>query len=70
MARVTALAGHRTSAPAKARESVLAIGAHPGDIEIGAGGALLAHRAASGSPALYRFDFILQGENETAFLDI
>jgi protocatechuate 3,4-dioxygenase alpha subunit len=30
---------------------------------------LLARRA-SGDPALYRFDFVLQGEHETAFLDI
>ncbi len=28
------------------RESVLAVGAHPDDVEIGAAGALLAHRAA------------------------
>jgi len=31
---------------------------------------LLARRAQDGSPALYRFDIVLQGENETAFLDI
>ena len=31
---------------------------------------LLADRAAGVTPALYRFDFVLQGENETAFLDI
>lgn len=31
---------------------------------------LLARREAGGSPALYRFDIVLQGENETAFLDI
>lgn len=30
---------------------------------------LLAH-AEAGNPALYRFDIVLQGENETAFLDI
>jgi two-component system, NtrC family, response regulator HydG len=46
VARVTALAAQRTTAPAVTQDSVLAIGAHPGDIEIGAGGALLAHRAA------------------------
>jgi CheY-like chemotaxis protein len=50
--RVTALAGQRTSAPAAAKESVLAIGAHPGDVEIGAGGALLAHRAAGAEVTL------------------
>jgi protocatechuate 3,4-dioxygenase, alpha subunit len=31
---------------------------------------LLAQRAQGGSPALYRFDIVLQGEGETAFLDI
>jgi protocatechuate 3,4-dioxygenase alpha subunit len=31
---------------------------------------LLAHRDRSGDPALYRFDIVMQGENETAFLDI
>jgi len=37
-------------------------------------GTLLARRAEgssqSGSPALYRFDIIMQGENETVFLDL
>ena len=33
-------------------------------------GTLLARRAEGSSPALYRFDIVLQGENETAFLDI
>ncbi len=33
-------------------------------------GTLLAKRAPGGSPALYRFDIVLQGENETVFLDI
>ena len=36
----------RKPAEAAARDSVLAIGAHPGDLEIGAAGALLAHKAA------------------------
>ena len=31
---------------------------------------LLAHRAAGGNPALYHFDIVLQGGNETVFLDI
>jgi protocatechuate 3,4-dioxygenase alpha subunit len=31
---------------------------------------LLARRAVAGNPALYHFDIVLQGENETAFLDI
>jgi protocatechuate 3,4-dioxygenase alpha subunit len=33
-------------------------------------GTLLARREGSGSPARYRFDIVLQGDNETAFLDI
>ncbi|HVB17596.1 MAG TPA: protocatechuate 3,4-dioxygenase subunit alpha, partial [Stellaceae bacterium] len=33
-------------------------------------GTLLARRAASGNPPLYHFDIVLQGENETAFLEI
>jgi protocatechuate 3,4-dioxygenase alpha subunit len=33
-------------------------------------GTLLARREGSGSPALYHFDIIMQGENETAFLDL
>ncbi|MFI4947434.1 MAG: protocatechuate 3,4-dioxygenase subunit alpha [Alphaproteobacteria bacterium] len=31
---------------------------------------LLARRAADADPALYQFDIVLQGEGETAFLDI
>ena len=33
-------------------------------------GTLLARREGSGSPAVYHFDIVLQGDNETAFLDI
>ena len=33
-------------------------------------GTLLARREGSGSPARYRFDIIMQGENETAFLEL
>ena len=33
-------------------------------------GTLLARRAGSDSPPLYHFDIVLQGENETAFLEI
>jgi CheY-like chemotaxis protein len=44
--KVAALVAQRGDGPAAARESVLAIGAHPGDVELGAGGALLAHHAA------------------------
>jgi CheY-like chemotaxis protein len=45
-ARVSSLVAQRRLAPAAPAESVLAIGAHPGDVEIGAAGALLAHQAA------------------------
>ena len=31
---------------------------------------LLAHRASEGNPRIYRFDIVMQGEGETAFLDI
>ena len=31
---------------------------------------LLAHRAAGANPGLYHFDIVLQGDNETVFLDI
>jgi protocatechuate 3,4-dioxygenase alpha subunit len=33
-------------------------------------GTLLARRAEGSNPAFYRFDIVLQGENETAFLDL
>jgi protocatechuate 3,4-dioxygenase alpha subunit len=33
-------------------------------------GTLLARRAEGGSPKRYHFDIVMQGENETAFLDI
>jgi two-component system response regulator HydG len=39
-------------ARAKGRETVLAIGAHPDDVEIGAAGTLLAHRAAGDTVAI------------------
>jgi CheY-like chemotaxis protein len=44
--KVAALVVQGRPGPAAAQESVLAIGAHPGDVELGAGGALLAHHAA------------------------
>jgi two-component system response regulator HydG len=46
VAKVSSLAAQRKPAAAAVRQSVLAIGAHPGDVEIGAAGALLAHKAA------------------------
>jgi DNA-binding response OmpR family regulator len=44
-ARVVSLVAQREPAAAAAKPSVLAIGAHPGDVEIGAAGTLLAHQA-------------------------
>jgi two-component system, NtrC family, response regulator HydG len=44
--KVGALVDQRRTKASAIQENVLAIGAHPGDVEIGAAGALLAHRAA------------------------
>jgi CheY-like chemotaxis protein len=46
VAKVSGLVAQRKPAQAAAGQNVLAIGAHPGDVEIGAAGALLAHQAA------------------------
>jgi LmbE family N-acetylglucosaminyl deacetylase/CheY-like chemotaxis protein len=46
LATVTRLVDQGRAARLASRQSVLAIGAHPDDVEIGAAGALLAHRAA------------------------
>jgi LmbE family N-acetylglucosaminyl deacetylase len=45
LATVSVLVAKGRAARLASRQSVLAIGAHPDDVEIGAGGALLAHRA-------------------------
>jgi two-component system, NtrC family, response regulator HydG len=50
--RATALVEAGRKARAATREIVLAIGAHPDDIEIGAAGTLLAHRAARDTIAM------------------
>jgi LmbE family N-acetylglucosaminyl deacetylase/ActR/RegA family two-component response regulator len=50
--RATALVEAGRKARVANREIVLAIGAHPDDIEIGAGGTLLAHRAAGDTIAM------------------
>jgi CheY-like chemotaxis protein len=48
-ARVMRLASQRVPGNAAGPEAVLAIGAHPGDVEIGAAGTLLGHQAAGAS---------------------
>jgi two-component system response regulator HydG len=51
-AKATRLIEAGRAARAAGRETVLAIGAHPDDVEIGAAGALLAHRAAGDTLAI------------------
>ena len=50
--KATELIAASRAARAAGRETVLAIGAHPDDVEIGAAGALLAHRAAGDTVAI------------------
>jgi CheY-like chemotaxis protein/LmbE family N-acetylglucosaminyl deacetylase len=52
-AKVGALVAQRKTSGTTAQESVLAIGAHPGDVEIGAAGALLAHQAAGATVTVF-----------------
>ena len=52
VAKAAALIRVGRAARAAGRESVLAIGAHPDDVEIGAGGTLLAHSAADDTVAI------------------
>ncbi len=49
VAKATELVEAGRKARAEGRETVLAIGAHPDDVEIGAGGTLLVHRATGDS---------------------
>jgi two-component system, NtrC family, response regulator HydG len=52
IAKATELIRAGREARAKGRERVLAIGAHPDDVEIGAAGTLLAHRTAGDTVAI------------------
>ncbi len=52
VAKATELVEAGRTARAAGRETVLAIGAHPDDVEIGAAGTLLAHRAAGDTVAI------------------
>lgn len=45
VAKVSSLVAQRKPTPAAGKQGVLAVGAHPGDVEIGAAGALLAHQS-------------------------
>lgn len=49
---VQALVKRGRQAPGSQREIVLAVGAHPGDVEIGVAGTLLAHKSAGDSVAI------------------
>jgi LmbE family N-acetylglucosaminyl deacetylase/CheY-like chemotaxis protein len=62
--RATALIEAGRQARAAGREIVLAIGAHPDDVEIGAGGTLLAHRAAGDTIALLTLSLGSHGLDE------
>ncbi len=65
--KVSALVAQRKTAPTAVRqESVLAIGAHPGDPEIGAAGALLAHQAAGVAVTILTLSPGAPGGNGTA----
>jgi len=52
VAKATELIEAGRKARTEGRETVLAIGAHPDDVEIGAGGTLLVHRAAGDAVAI------------------
>ena len=52
VAKATELVEAGRAARAAGRETVLAIGAHPDDVEIGAAGTLLAHKAAGDTVAI------------------
>jgi two-component system, NtrC family, response regulator HydG len=60
----TTLIDASRKARAQGRERVLAIGAHPADIEIGAGGTLLAHRAAGDTIAMLTLSRGSRGADE------
>jgi two-component system, NtrC family, response regulator HydG len=62
--RATALIEASRKARAASRETVLAIGAHPDDIEIGAAGTLLAHRAAGDTIAMLTLSRGTRGSEE------
>lgn len=59
--KVAALAVRGRAARASVRESVLAIGAHPDDVEIGAAGTLLAHRAAGDTVSILTLSHGMRG---------
>ena len=62
---VTALIAKGRAARLAARQSVLAIGAHPDDVEIGAAGSLLAHRAMGHEISILTLSRGARGGTET-----
>jgi two-component system, NtrC family, response regulator HydG len=68
IAKATALIEAGRAALAAGRETVLAIGAHPDDVEIGAGGTLLAHSAGGDSVAILTLSRGARG-GDRLFLD-
>ena len=65
IAKAAALVEQGRAARSAGRESVLAIGAHPDDVEIGAAGALLAHMAAGDTVSILTLSRGASGGPET-----
>jgi LmbE family N-acetylglucosaminyl deacetylase/CheY-like chemotaxis protein len=64
VAKATELVEAGRAARAAGRETVLAIGAHPDDVEIGAAGTLLAHKAAGDTVAILTLSRGAHGGNQ------
>jgi two-component system, NtrC family, response regulator HydG len=65
LANVTALVAKGRAARLAAREAVLAIGAHPDDVEIGAAGTLLVHRSMGHEVSILTLSRGARGGTET-----
>lgn len=65
LATITALVAQGRAARLAARQSVLAIGAHPDDVEIGAAGALLVHRGLGHEISILTLSRGARGGTET-----
>jgi CheY-like chemotaxis protein len=64
--KIGALVAQRKTKAAATQENVLAIGAHPGDVEIGAAGALLAHQAAGATVTILALSRAARTEDAAA----